>query len=147
MEDGSVFCGSKNATTAFFGFICCFVYFTSLVSPASLKFGSPLFKNANCFQFPFFTFTSTFTFSFLVIIRFSSITINLGPTFLSGALAANADAHIHEPSCPLVQVNISTSRVSITTLISTVSLTFLLQLSITLSRVHTVITSSTPSGS
>ena len=36
--------------------------------------------------------------------RFSSITINLGPTFLSGALAANADDHIHEPSCPLVQV-------------------------------------------
>ena len=36
--------------------------------------------------------------------RFSSITINLGPTFLSGALAANADAHTHEPSCPLVQV-------------------------------------------
>jgi len=39
----------------------------------------------------------------LFMIWFSSITINLGPTFLSGALAANADAHIHEPSCPLVQ--------------------------------------------
>ena len=39
------------------------------------------------------------------IFRFSSITINLGPTFLSGALAANADDHIHEPSCPLVQVS------------------------------------------
>jgi len=37
------------------------------------------------------------------MIWFSSITVNLGPTFLSGALAANADAHIHEPSCPLVQ--------------------------------------------
>ena len=43
----------------------------------------------------------------IVIIRFSSITVNLGPTFLSGALAANADAHIHEPSCPLVQVYIN----------------------------------------
>jgi hypothetical protein len=40
----------------------------------------------------------------LFMIWFSSITINLGPTFLSGALAANANAHIHEPSCPLVQV-------------------------------------------
>jgi len=39
----------------------------------------------------------------LFMIWFSSITINLGPTFLSGALAANADDHIHEPSCPLVQ--------------------------------------------
>merc|ERR1712080_213878 len=39
----------------------------------------------------------------LFMIWFSSITVNLGPTFLSGALAANADAHIHEPSCPLVQ--------------------------------------------
>jgi len=39
----------------------------------------------------------------LFMIWFSSITINLGPTFLSGALAANADAHTHEPSCPLVQ--------------------------------------------
>ena len=40
----------------------------------------------------------------LFMIWFSSITINLGPTFLSGALAANADEHIDEPSCPLVQV-------------------------------------------
>ena len=40
----------------------------------------------------------------LFMIWFSSITINLGPTFLSGALAANADDHINEPSCPLVQV-------------------------------------------
>ena len=38
------------------------------------------------------------------IIWFSSITLNLGPTFLSGALAANADAHMLQPSCPLVQV-------------------------------------------
>ena len=43
----------------------------------------------------------------LFMIWFSSITINLGPTFLSGALAANADDHINEPSCPLVQVLIS----------------------------------------
>ena len=33
------------------------------------------------------------------------MTINLGPTFLSGALAANAGAVMDEPSCPLVQVN------------------------------------------
>ena len=36
--------------------------------------------------------------------RFASVTINLGPTFLSGALAANAGAVMDEPSCPLVQV-------------------------------------------
>ena len=41
----------------------------------------------------------------LFMIWFSSITINLGPTFLSGALAANADAHMLQPSCPLVQVS------------------------------------------
>ena len=40
----------------------------------------------------------------LTICRFASITINLGPTFLSGALAANLDDHVHEPSCPIVQV-------------------------------------------
>ena len=40
----------------------------------------------------------------LTIPRFASITINLGPTFLSGALAANLDDHVHEPSCPIVQV-------------------------------------------
>merc|ERR1719264_885762 len=37
------------------------------------------------------------------MIWFASITINLGPTFLSGALAANLDDHVHEPSCPIVQ--------------------------------------------
>ena len=31
------------------------------------------------------------------------MTVNLGPTFLSGALAANAGAVMDEPSCPLVQ--------------------------------------------
>ena len=36
--------------------------------------------------------------------RFASVTVNLGPTFLSGALAANAGAVMDEPSCPLVQV-------------------------------------------
>ena len=36
--------------------------------------------------------------------RFSSITINLGPTFLSGALAANSEIHLNKPSCPLIQV-------------------------------------------
>ena len=46
----------------------------------------------------------------LFMIWFSSITINLGPTFLSGALAANADLHIDEPSCPLVQVMASRGR-------------------------------------
>ena len=37
--------------------------------------------------------------------RFASVTVNLGPTFLSGALAANADTVMEEPSCPLVQVS------------------------------------------
>ncbi|XP_058794536.1 uncharacterized protein LOC131666143 [Phymastichus coffea] len=36
------------------------------------------------------------------MIWFASITINLGPTFLSGALAANTEAGQNEPSCPLV---------------------------------------------
>lgn len=36
------------------------------------------------------------------MIWFASITINLGPTFLSGALAANAETNHHSPSCPLV---------------------------------------------
>ena len=35
--------------------------------------------------------------------RFASVTVNLGPTFLSGALAANAGDVMDEPSCPLVQ--------------------------------------------
>ena len=35
--------------------------------------------------------------------RFASITINLGPTFLSGALAANSESHLNKPSCPLIQ--------------------------------------------
>ncbi|XP_037082377.1 uncharacterized protein LOC119103030 [Pollicipes pollicipes] len=36
------------------------------------------------------------------MIWFASITINLGPTFLSGALAANIEEEHHAPSCPLV---------------------------------------------
>ncbi|XP_016838106.1 uncharacterized protein LOC107980715 [Nasonia vitripennis] len=36
------------------------------------------------------------------MIWFASITINLGPTFLSGALAANTETGHNEPSCPLV---------------------------------------------
>lgn len=36
------------------------------------------------------------------MIWFASITINLGPTFLSGALAANTDMIQNTPSCPLV---------------------------------------------
>ena len=32
------------------------------------------------------------------------MTVNLGPTFLSGGLAANGDTVMDEPSCPLVQV-------------------------------------------
>ena len=35
------------------------------------------------------------------------MTVNLGPTFLSGALAANAGAVMDEPSCPLVQASFS----------------------------------------
>ncbi len=30
--------------------------------------------------------------------------VNLSPMFLSGVLAPNAEDHLHEPSCPLVQV-------------------------------------------
>ena len=40
----------------------------------------------------------------LIFFRFSSITINLGPTFLSGALAANSESYLNKPSCPLIQV-------------------------------------------
>ncbi|XP_047098556.1 uncharacterized protein LOC124712308 [Schistocerca piceifrons] len=36
------------------------------------------------------------------MIWFASITINLGPTFLSGALAASAEVSHNAPSCPLV---------------------------------------------
>ena len=39
----------------------------------------------------------------LLLIRFASITINLGPTFLSGTMAANINHKPREPSCPLVQ--------------------------------------------
>jgi len=39
----------------------------------------------------------------LFMIWFASVTVNLGPTFLSGALAANHEAHMDGPSCPLVQ--------------------------------------------
>ena len=44
-------------------------------------------------------------------LRFASVTVNLGPTFLSGALAANAGAVMDEPSCPLVQVNTESESV------------------------------------
>jgi len=39
----------------------------------------------------------------IFIIWFASITINLGPTFLSGTMAANSNFRQREPSCPLVQ--------------------------------------------
>jgi len=39
----------------------------------------------------------------LFMIWFASVIVNLGPTFLSGALAANAGTLMDEPSCPLVQ--------------------------------------------
>ena len=42
-------------------------------------------------------------YSLLFHFRFASITINLGPTFLSGALAANSESHLNKPSCPLIQ--------------------------------------------
>jgi hypothetical protein len=48
--------------------------------------------------------------------RFSSITINLGPTFLSGALAANTDETYREPSCPIIQANIANFQIKITTI-------------------------------
>ena len=44
------------------------------------------------------------------MLRFASVTVNLGPTFLSGALAANAGAVMDEPSCPLVQVSAGADR-------------------------------------
>ena len=40
------------------------------------------------------------------VIWFASITLNLGPTFLSGTMAANINHRPREPSCPLVQVEI-----------------------------------------
>ena len=39
----------------------------------------------------------------LFMIWFSSITVNLGPTFLSGGLAANSDDIMAAPSCPIIQ--------------------------------------------
>lgn len=39
----------------------------------------------------------------MFMIWFASITINLGPTFLSGALAANSESYLNKPSCPLIQ--------------------------------------------
>ena len=38
----------------------------------------------------------------LFMIWFASITVNLGTTFLSGGLAANADDILLEPSCPIL---------------------------------------------
>ena len=38
----------------------------------------------------------------LFMIWFASITVNLGTTFLSGGLAANADDILLEPSCPII---------------------------------------------
>ena len=40
----------------------------------------------------------------LSLTRFAAITLNLGPTFLSGTMAANVNHRPREPSCPLVQV-------------------------------------------
>ena len=40
----------------------------------------------------------------LLLTRFAAITLNLGPTFLSGTMAANVNHRPREPSCPLVQV-------------------------------------------
>ena len=37
------------------------------------------------------------------MVWFAALTINLGPTFLSGALAAQADAPPRTTSCPLVR--------------------------------------------
>ena len=48
----------------------------------------------NLFKYCYFKFN---------FIRFASITINLGPTFLSGALAANSESYLNKPSCPLIQ--------------------------------------------
>jgi len=37
------------------------------------------------------------------MVWFAALTINLGPTFLSGALAAQAEIIPNVPSCPLVR--------------------------------------------
>jgi len=39
----------------------------------------------------------------IFVIWFASVTINLGPTFLSGTMAANINYRPTEPSCPLIQ--------------------------------------------
>ena len=39
----------------------------------------------------------------IVMIWFAAITVNLGPTFITGALANHVDATPSQPSCPLIQ--------------------------------------------
>ena len=58
-------------------------------------------------EYGYSTSLSMWDLKYLFYKRFSSITVNLGPTFLSGALAANSEEHLREPSCPLVQVHSS----------------------------------------
>ena len=52
--------------------------------------GLMLSDNSQCIMFALF------------MIWFASITVNLGTTFLSGGLAANADDILLEPSCPII---------------------------------------------
>ena len=39
----------------------------------------------------------------IVMIWFAAITVNLGPTFITGALANHNDATPKQPACPLIQ--------------------------------------------
>lgn len=61
-----------------------------------------------CLEKSFWTLSNNFSLFLQCVlfgtfmIWFASITINLGPTFLSGALAANTESGHNAPSCPLV---------------------------------------------
>ena len=57
---------------------------------SSEDIGLMLSDNRQCIMFALF------------MIWFASITVNLGTTFLSGGLAANADDILLEPSCPII---------------------------------------------
>ena len=72
--------------------------FTSASTSISIYFSTSTYISTSTFTS---TPTSTPTPAYP---RFASITVNLGPTFLSGALAANAGIVMAQPSCPLVQV-------------------------------------------
>ncbi|KZC07215.1 hypothetical protein WN55_07625 [Dufourea novaeangliae] len=61
-----------------------------ILDPCMTNLSTDIFTTGKCVLFGTF------------MIWFASITINLGPTFLSGALAANTETGHNAPSCPLV---------------------------------------------